>query len=136
MAATMRRVVRRDAELGAEVAGGATVWRHRALRARLLVDDEHLRGRARAGYRDLEHVIAVEPGRDRGVTPDELLPILAALTVVAGMREVYASREAQAIPDQATERLLHLIGQVLDFARAGLAGSDLDDGHRTDGRRI
>lgn len=122
MATTMRHLEGEDAARTADGEDGGRVWRRRALRSRLVIDDDHLRGRARAGYRDLERLVAAGIGQDLGLPGDALVPRLAAITVVAGLREVYATREAQALEAPGTGELLALVDRVLDFARAGMAG--------------
>ncbi|MEV6828446.1 TetR family transcriptional regulator [Amycolatopsis sp. NPDC051102] len=113
MHATMRELDERDSGLDP-----AHVWQRRALRARLLMADDDLRGRARAGYRDLEVLVAGGIGEDIGLPADALLPRLAAVTVVTGLREIYVTREGQA--QSATSDLAPLVDEVLAFAEAGL----------------
>ncbi|MBE8518936.1 TetR family transcriptional regulator [Amycolatopsis sp. H6(2020)] len=115
MHATMRDLDERDRESGVDP---AHIWQRRALRADLLMADDDLRGRARAGYRDLELLIAAGIGDDLGVPADALLPRLAAVTVVAGLREIYVTREGRA--RSATSELADLVDAVLAFAEAGL----------------
>jgi len=115
MHATMRELDARDRDSGVDP---AHIWQRRALRAGLLMADDDLRGRARAGYRDLELLIAAGIGEDLGLPADALLPRLAAVTVVTGLREIYVTREGQA--RSATSELSDLVDQVLAFARAGL----------------
>ncbi|WP_086847254.1 TetR/AcrR family transcriptional regulator [Amycolatopsis kentuckyensis] len=115
MHATMRELDEHDRESGVDP---AHIWRRRALRADLLMADDDLRGRARAGYRDLELLIAAGIGEDLGVPADALLPRLAAVTVVAGLREIYVTREGRA--RSATSELADLVDTVLAFAEAGL----------------
>ncbi|WP_103355749.1 TetR/AcrR family transcriptional regulator [Amycolatopsis sp. CA-128772] len=115
---TMRELDERDRESGADP---AHIWQRRALRARLLMADDDLRGRARAGYRDLELLVAAGIGEDMGLPADALLPRLAAVTVVTGLREIYVTREGQAKAQSATSDLSHLVDEVLAFAEAGLA---------------
>ncbi|WP_410592042.1 TetR/AcrR family transcriptional regulator [Amycolatopsis sp. lyj-23] len=117
MHATMRDLDARDHESGVDP---AHIWQRRALRAELLMADDDLRGRARAGYRDLELLIAAGIGEDTGRPGDALLPRLAAATVVTGLREIYVTREGQAQAKAATSDLAGLVDQVLAFARAGL----------------
>ncbi|MEV6443187.1 helix-turn-helix domain-containing protein [Amycolatopsis sp. NPDC051716] len=115
MRATMRELDVRDHGSGLDP---AHIWQRRALRAGLLMADDDLRGRARAGYRDLELLIAAGIGEDIGLPADALLPRLAAVTVVTGLREIYVTREGQS--RSATSELSDLVGEVLAFARAGL----------------
>lgn len=53
-----------------------------------------------------------------------LIPRLAALSAVAGLRELYESDEAHALaaPPSAAE-LLTLVDRVIRFARAGIEGA-------------
>ncbi|TQL90764.1 TetR family transcriptional regulator [Actinoallomurus bryophytorum] len=118
MHATMRSLDASDAEEPQDL---GRVWQRRALRSRLLMDDDDLRGRARAGYRDLEQLVAAGIGEDVGQAADALLPRLAASTVVGGLREIYATREAQEKTGAATSELFDLVDGVLAFARAGIA---------------
>jgi AcrR family transcriptional regulator len=113
MHATMRALDERDSELDP-----AQVWQRRALRAGLLMADDDLRGRARAGYRDLEVLVAAGIGEDIGLPEDALLPRLTAVTVVTGLREIYVTREGRA--QSATSDLAPLVDEVLAFAEAGL----------------
>ncbi|MET8998717.1 helix-turn-helix domain-containing protein [Amycolatopsis sp. NPDC004169] len=116
MHATMRELDERDHASGVDP---AHIWRRRALRAALLMADDDLRGRARAGYHDLEVLIAEGIGEDLGLAPDALVPRLAAVTVVTGLREIYVTREGRARP--AAGELSELVDEVLAFARAGLS---------------
>ncbi|ADJ44737.1 TetR family transcriptional regulator [Amycolatopsis mediterranei S699] len=115
MHATMRELDARDHDSGADP---AHLWQRRALRAGLLMADDDLRGRARAGYRDLELLIAAGIGADLGLPADALLPRLAAVTVVTGLREIYVTREGRT--RSAASELSDLVDEVLAFARAGL----------------
>ncbi|MEV6862122.1 TetR family transcriptional regulator [Streptosporangium subroseum] len=114
---TMHALDERDAEQGRKP--GET-WSLRVKRATLIAEDEDLRGRGRAGYYELERLIAAAIGKDLGLAPDALAPRLTAYTVVGGLRELYMTHEAHH-RDTATEELLPLVHRVLDFARAGLA---------------
>lgn len=97
-------------------------WRRRALRARLVLEDDRLRGRARGEYHALERVVAAGVAADLGLGPDALPARLAAVTVVVGMRELYETDEARAAEGQEPlEALLALVDDVVRFARAGLA---------------
>ncbi|MGW3962399.1 TetR/AcrR family transcriptional regulator [Amycolatopsis sp. NPDC005003] len=118
MHATMRALDERDRESGADP---AHLWQRRALRADLLMADDDLRGRARAGYRDLEVLIAAAIGDDLGRPADALLPRLTAVTVVTGLREIYVTREGRA--RTAASELAGLVDEVLAFAEAGLRGA-------------
>lgn len=99
-------------------------WQLRALRSKLIVEDEDLRGRARAGYYRFERLVAAGIGEDLGLPPDALVPRVAAVTVITGLRELYETSEAHpaASSDDAGELLL-LVDRVIDFARAGIAAS-------------
>jgi AcrR family transcriptional regulator len=118
MRTTMRSLDASDAEQSQDLGG---VWRRRALRSRLLMEDDDLRGRARAGYRELEQLVAAGIGQDLGQAADALLPRLTASTVVGGLREIYATREGQERSDSAASELFDLVDAVLAFARAGMA---------------
>ncbi|EOD68650.1 TetR/AcrR family transcriptional regulator [Amycolatopsis vancoresmycina] len=115
MHATMRALDERDRDSGLDP---AHIWQRRALRAGLLMADDDLRGRARAGYRDLEVLVAGGIGADIGLPADALLPRLTAVTVVAGLREIYVTREGRA--QSSTSDLSPLVDEVLAFAEAGL----------------
>jgi hypothetical protein len=101
-------------------------WERRALRAHIINTEPELRGRARGRgrYYPFERVLAEAIGNDIGQSGNTLIPRLAALSAVAGLRELYESDEAQtlAAPPSATE-LLKLVGQVIRFARAGIEGT-------------
>jgi AcrR family transcriptional regulator len=99
-------------------------WERRALRAHIINTEPELRGRARASYYPFERVLAEAIGEDLGQPGNTLIPRLAALSAVAGLRELYESDEAQrmAAPPSAAE-LLKLVDQVIGFARAGLEGA-------------
>jgi AcrR family transcriptional regulator len=99
-------------------------WERRALRAHIINTEPELRGRARASYYPFERVLADAIGEDLGQPGNTLIPRLAALSAVAGLRELYESDEAQtlAAPPSAAE-LLKLVDQVIGFARSGLEGA-------------
>jgi hypothetical protein len=99
-------------------------WEWRALRARIITTEPDLRGRARASYYPFERVLAEAIGKDLGQSANSLTPRLAALSAVAGLRELYESDEAQALaaPPNAAE-LLKLVDTVIRFARAGIDGA-------------
>ena len=99
-------------------------WERRALRAHIINTEPELRGRARASYYPFERVLADAIGEDLGQPGNTLIPRLAALSAVAGLRELYESDEAQtlAAPPSAAE-LLKLVDQVIGFARAGIEGA-------------
>jgi AcrR family transcriptional regulator len=117
MHTTMRELDASDLE---QEADPAQLWRRRALRARLLMEDDDLRGRARAGYHDLELLVATGIGSDIGLPADALIPRLAAVTVVTGLREIYVTREGQAKAQSAASELSGLVDEVLAFAEAGV----------------
>ena len=98
-------------------------WERRALRAHIINNEPELRGRAHAGYYPFERAIAEAIGKDLGHSGNSLIPRLAALTAVAGLRELYESDEAQALaaPPSAAE-LLDLVDRVIRFVQAGLEG--------------
>ncbi len=99
-------------------------WEQRALRAHVINTEPELRGRARAGYYPFERVLAEAIGTDLGQPANSLIPRLAALSAVAGLRELYESDEAQALaaPPSAAE-LLKLVDTVIRFAQAGTDGA-------------
>jgi AcrR family transcriptional regulator len=100
-------------------------WERRAFRAHIINNEPALRGRARAGYYPFERAIADALGEDLGQSGNSLIPRLAALAAVAGLRELYESDEAQALaaPPGANE-LLVLVDRVIGFVQAGLEASD------------
>jgi AcrR family transcriptional regulator len=99
-------------------------WERRALRAHIINAEPELRGRARASYHPFERVLAQAIGQDLGQPGNALIPRLAALSAVAGLRELYESDEAHALaaPPSAAE-LLTLVDRVIRFARAGIEGA-------------
>jgi AcrR family transcriptional regulator len=99
-------------------------WEWRALRAHIITTEPELRGRARASYYPFERILAEAIGKDLGRSANSLIPRLAALSAVAGLRELYESDEAQALaaPPKAAE-LLKLVDTVIGFAQAGTAGA-------------
>jgi AcrR family transcriptional regulator len=107
---------------GSEMDGRS--WERRALRAHIINNEPELRGRSRAGYYPFEHALAEAIGQDRGQSANSLIPRLAALSAVAGLRELYESDEAGALeaPPSAAE-LLELVDRVILFVQAGLEGS-------------
>jgi AcrR family transcriptional regulator len=119
MATTMREAETNGSELDGRF------WERRALRAHIINTEPELRGRARAGYYPFERVLAEAIGKDLGQSANSLIPRLAALSAVAGLRELYESDEAHALaaPPNAGE-LLKLVDTVIRFAQAGT------DGHR------
>lgn len=126
MITTMQDLDAQDAHpsSGAGDADPARVWRRRAARARLLAQDDELRGRARAGYLHLEQVIAVALADDLKTGADALVPRLASLAVVGGLREVvYGSHEALTTDVTDATNLMPLVQHVLDFVQAGTAAT-------------
>jgi AcrR family transcriptional regulator len=111
------------AETGASGLDGQ-FWERRALRARIISAEPELRGRARASYYPFERVLAEAIGTDIGQSGNALVPRLAALSAVAGLRELYESDEAQVsgTPGSAAD-LRGLVDRVIDFANAGIEGS-------------
>ena len=97
-------------------------WRARALRARLIAENDRLRGLARASYATAERILAAAIADDLHVQPDALAPRLTAITAVTGLRELYDSREARSLgPEPTGADLIQLVNQVVDYAVAGLA---------------
>lgn len=99
-------------------------WERRALRAHIINAEPGLRGRARASNHPFERILAQAIGQDLGQPANALIPRLAALSAVAGLRELYESDEAHtlAAPPSAAE-LLTLVDRVIRFARAGIEGA-------------
>jgi AcrR family transcriptional regulator len=99
-------------------------WERRALRAHIINTEPGLRGRARASYYPFERVLAEAIGKDIGQSGNSLIPRVAALSAVAGLRELYESDEAHALaaPPSAAE-LRKLVDRVIRFARAGIEGA-------------
>jgi MftR C-terminal domain len=93
------------------------------LRAHIINNEPELRGRSRASYYPFERALAEAIGEDLGQSCNSLIPRLAALSAVAGLRELYESDEAQALaaPPSAAE-LLELVDRVIRFVQAGLEG--------------
>ena len=105
-------------------------WRTRALRARLIDENDRLRGLARASYAPAERLLAAAIADDLHVQPDELAPRLAAATAVTGLRELYDSREARSLgPEPTGADLIQLVNQVIDYASAGLAAVTATSAH-------
>jgi AcrR family transcriptional regulator len=117
VAATMTVVETEGAELDERF------WHRRALRAHIINAEPELRGRARASYYPFERVLADAIGEDLGQSGNALIPRLAALSAVAGLRELYESDEAEALvaPPSAAD-LLGLIDSVIRFVLAGVEG--------------
>src|ERR1700677_4677933 len=103
--------------------GDGHFWERRALRAHIINNEPELRGRSRASYYPFERLLAEAIGEDLGQSADSLIPRLAALSAVAGLRELYESDEAQglAAPPSAAQ-LLKLVDKVICFAKAGING--------------
>ena len=96
-------------------------WERRALRAQVITAEPELRGRARAGYYQFESVLSQAIGDDLGLPGTALVPRLAALTAVTGLRELYESDEACALePTPTAAELITLVDRVIAFARAGV----------------
>jgi AcrR family transcriptional regulator len=119
MAATMTAAETAGTELDGRF------WELRALRARIITTEPELRGRARASYYPFERVLAEAIGRDLGQPANSLIPRLAALSAVAGLRELYESDEAQALAAlPSAAELLRLVDTVIRFVQAGLQGGE------------
>jgi AcrR family transcriptional regulator len=118
MATTMTHAETNGAELDGRF------WERRALRAHIINTEPELRGRARASYYPFERVLAEAIGKDLGQSGNSLIPRVAALSAVAGLRELYESDEAHALaaPPSAAE-LRKLVERVIRFARAGIDGA-------------
>jgi AcrR family transcriptional regulator len=118
MATTMTEAETRGSERDGRI------WERRALRAHIINAEPELRGRARASYYPFERMLADAIGKDLGQPANSLIPRLAALSAVAGLRELYESDEARALaapPDPA--ELLKLVDRVIRFAQAGTDGA-------------
>lgn len=102
-------------------------WHARALRARLIDENDRLRGVARASYSPAERILAAAIADDIHAGPDALAPRLAAVTAVTGLRELYDSREARSLGQEPTaDELVQLVNQVIDYTAAGLAALRTD----------
>jgi AcrR family transcriptional regulator len=119
MATTMTAVETNASELDGRF------WERRALRAHIINNEPELRGRSRASYYPFERALAEAIGEDLGQSGNSLIPRIAALSAVAGLRELYESDEAQTLsaPPSAAE-LLKLVDGVISFVQAGLEGRD------------
>ncbi len=119
MATTMTEVETSASELDGRF------WERRALRAHIINNEPELRGRSRASYYPFERALAEAIGEDLGRSGNSLIPRLAALSAVAGLRELYESDEAQALaaPPSAAE-LLELVDGVIRFVQTGLEGRE------------
>jgi AcrR family transcriptional regulator len=118
-------------DISSSRAGRAGLYgRARALRARLIDENDRLRGLARASYAPAERLLAAAIADDLHVQPDELAPRLAAATAVTGLRELYDSREARSLgPEPTGADLIQLVNQVIDYASAGLAAVTATSAH-------
>ena len=118
-------------DISSSRAGRASLyWRARALRARLIDENDRLRGLARASYAPAERILAAAIADDLHVQPDALAPRLAAATAVTGLRELYDSREARSLgPEPTGADLIQLVNQVIDYAIAGLAAVTATSAH-------
>ena len=119
MATTMMEVETSASELDKRF------WQRRAVRAHIINTEPELRGRSRASYFPFERALAEAIGEDLGESGNSLIPRLAALSAVAGLRELYESDEAMALaaPPSAAE-LLELVDTVIRFVQAGLEGGE------------
>jgi AcrR family transcriptional regulator len=119
MATTMTEVETNASELDGRF------WERRALRAHIINNEPELRGRSRASYYPFERALAEAIGEDLGQSGNSLIPRIAALSAVAGLRELYESDEAQALasPPSAAE-LLKLVDGVIRFVQTGLEGRE------------
>jgi AcrR family transcriptional regulator len=119
MATTMTAVETSASELDGRF------WERRALRAHIINNEPELRGRSRASYYPFERALAEAIGEDLGQSGNSLIPRIAALSAVAGLRELYESDEAQTLsaPPSAAE-LLKLVDGVISFVQAGIEGRD------------
>ena len=119
MATTMMEVETSASELDKRF------WQRRAVRAHIINTEPELRGRSRASYFPFERALAEAIGEDLGQSGNSLIPRLAAVSAVAGLRELYESDEAMALaaPPSAAE-LLELVDTVIRFVQAGLEGGE------------
>ena len=119
MATTMTEVETNASELDGRF------WERRALRAHIINDEPGLRGRSRASYYPFERALAEAIGEELGESGNSLIPRIAALSAVAGLRELYESDEARALaaPPGAAE-LLRLVDTVIRFVQAGLEAGE------------
>lgn len=100
-------------------------WERRALRAQVIAAEPELRGRARAGYHEFERVLANAIAADLGQPGTALVPRLAAVTSVIGLRELYETQEAKALPrPPKAADLAPLVDRVIAFARAGIPSTN------------
>jgi AcrR family transcriptional regulator len=123
MASTMNELETENAELSDRF------WERRAKRAHIINAEPGLRARARAGYYGFERVLADAVGTDLGQAGTALVPRLAALTAVAGLRDLYETDELRALPSPPTAaRLLALVDHVIAFTHAGISSSPTPPG--------
>ena len=119
MATTMTEVETNASELDGRF------WERRALRAHIINNEPELRGRSRASYYPFERALAEAIGEDLGQSGNSLIPRIAALSAVAGLRELYESDEAQALPSPpSAAELLELVDGVIRFVQSGLEGRE------------
>jgi AcrR family transcriptional regulator len=117
MAATMHELETQDPELSGRF------WERRAQRAHIINAEPGLRGRARAGYYEFERLLADAVGADLGQAGTALVPRLAALTAVAGLRDLYETDELRALQSPTAADLLALVDRVIAFTDAGIRSS-------------
>lgn len=102
------------------------------MRVRIINAEPELRGRARAGYYELERILAEAIGEDLGQPGSALVPRLAALTTATGLRELYESDEAQGLGSTPTaDELLLLVDRVITFAEAGVEKASVSPTYRS-----
>jgi len=102
-------------------------WHARAMRARLINENDRLRGMARASYTPAERILAAAIADDLHIEPDTLAPRLAAVSAVTGLRELYDSLEARSLgPEPTAGDLILLVNQVIDYTIAGLTAVRAD----------
>ena len=119
MATTMTDVETNASELDGRF------WERRAVRAHIINNEPELRGRSRASYYPFERALAEAIGEDLGQSGNSLIPRIAALSAVAGLRELYESDEAQVLADPpSAAELLELVDTVVRFVQAGLEGGE------------
>jgi AcrR family transcriptional regulator len=117
MATTMTEVETNTSEVDGRF------WERRALRAHIINNEPELRGRSRASYYPFERVLAEAIGQDLGQSGNSLIPRIAAFSAVAGLRELYESDEAEALPSPpSAEELIKLVDEVIHFVQTGLEG--------------
>ena len=73
---------------------------------------------------EFERILADAVGADLGQAGTALVPRLAALTAVAGLRDLYETDELRALPSPPTAAgLLALVDRVIAFTRAGISST-------------